>query len=88
MFNVLKTDEPIRETPDTLEKVLAELTRYGKPRISYQGDGWYSTIEMNTNSDGVSFDVKSDFKHTTAIDAVLQCRSRMLTAISQYRNSK
>ena len=88
MLNVIRTDEPIKETQDTLEKVLVELTLYGKPRVSYQGDGWCSTIEMNTNSSGVSFDVKSDFKQPSPIAAVLQCRSRMLEAISQYRYSK
>lgn len=88
MFSILRSDEPVKETHHTLEQVLCEMTKYGKPRISYIGDGWFSTIEMNTNSKGVSFEVKSDFNHVSPVNAVIECRSRMMTAISQYKDVK
>lgn len=88
MFNVSRTNEPVQETLDTLEKVLTEMTKYGKPRISFQGDGWYSCIVMNTNADGVSFDIQSEFKHKTPADALFQCRERMMAVISQYKDMK
>lgn len=84
--NVKPAEEPATlKQGEHLEDILTSMIRYGKPRVSYQGDGWYCCIEMNTNSDGVAFDVKSEFHQPDPITAATMCRTRMLKAISVYK---
>lgn len=64
-----------------LETELLSLTKHGKPRLSLQTRGWYCSIDMNTNAEGASFDVKSEFGHKTPSDAVAQAKRRAQQAV-------
>jgi hypothetical protein len=67
----------------TLEEHLQQMRYYGKPRVSLMSDGWYSCVDMNTNTTGTSFEVKSDFDHTTPTLAAKQCHERILNALRE-----
>jgi len=67
----------------TLEEHLQEMRYYGKPRVSLMSNGWYSCIEMNTNTTGTTFEIKSDFDHPTPTLAAKQCHERILNALKE-----
>lgn len=79
--------EATKVTNDTLEELLEELKRYGKPHLGiYGSDGlWHCSVEMNTNTVGADFKCSSDFKQPTPIAAAKQCMERVLIAVEQYR---
>lgn len=67
----------------SLEEHLQQMRYYGKPRVSLMNGGWYSCIDMNTNTTGTSFEVKSDFDHPTPTLAAKQCHERILNALKE-----
>ena len=67
----------------TLEEHLEQMRYYGKPRVSLLNNGWYSCIEMNTNTTGTSFEVKSDYDCQTPTLAAKQCHERILNALKE-----
>lgn len=71
----------LREGPISLEEMLLALAKYGKPRISHDGSGWYCAIEMYVSSSGVDFKVASEFGCSSPMAAALQCASRLDKAI-------
>lgn len=60
-----------------LGTLLIQMTRFGRPTLSMQKDGWHCGIEMNTNTTGSSFTVRSDFGFKKPIQAVSQCMERI-----------
>lgn len=60
-----------------LENVLQAFRRFGKPRLSFIGAGWYCSIEMHVSSEGTTFKVASDVKHDSPLSAATQCWQRM-----------
>lgn len=75
--------------PDTnLEATLTELARYGRPRLGMYSGGWHCCVDMNTNTTGTSFEVKSDFGMAEPATAARQCLERIhgaLAALEQTR---
>lgn len=67
----------------TLEEHLQQMRYYGKPRVSLMNNGWYSCIDMNTNTTGTTFEIKSDFDHATPTLAAKQCHERILNALKE-----
>lgn len=67
----------------TLEEHLQEMRYYGKPRVSLMSNGWYSCIDMNTNTTGTTFEIKSEFDHPTPTLAAKQCHERILNALKE-----
>jgi len=78
--------EPLIErTPADLEGRLVWLLKFGVPRVARttgSGGGWHARIEMNTNTDGASFEVKSEFDHATPTQAMDVLIRRMLAALA------
>ncbi len=69
-------------TKESLEDVLAELCKFGNPRVSNTGENeWYSCMKMFVTGEGVEFEIKSDFKSPTPLQAAQQCRDRMHSAL-------
>lgn len=66
----------------TLEELLLALAKYGKPRLSHDGSGWYCAVEMYVSSSGVDFKVASEFGRPSPIGAAMQCASRLDKALS------
>ena len=72
----------VQPTPGIdLDELLQSTHKYGKCRVSRHDTGWYCCIEMNTNTTGTSFEVKSRFDHPTPIEAVTICIERMHAAL-------
>lgn len=67
----------------TLEEHLQQMRYYGKPRVSLMQSGWYSCTEMNTNTTGTTFEVKSDYDHTSPTTAAKQCHERIINALRE-----
>ena len=82
MLTLFRNDTTKVETSiDELQDLIVYLVRYGKPRVSYISNGWVCSVEMNTNTIGTQFDVKSEFGHRTPIEAAKQCHERIQNAI-------
>lgn len=80
-------DGDVGMTPASLSDRLVWLCRFGKPRVGVYGSNWHACIEMNTNTTGTSFEVKSEFKHTTPDEAVDVLITRMLDALKALKVS-
>jgi hypothetical protein len=75
---------------ESLEEIMLELLNYGQPRVGvYGSDGkWHCNVEMNTNSIGSDFKVRSEWNHATPIEAAKLCRDRVIKAVSIYKEIK
>jgi hypothetical protein len=62
---------------DSLEDVLGELAKYGKPQLLLLDSGWHCSIQMHINAIGASLKIKSDFDMHTHIAAAAQCLMRV-----------
>jgi len=90
-LSIFKTNTPTTSTMrvaiaspavESLEDVLLELAKWGKPRVSMPGgEGWYSCVEVNITPTGAKFEVASEFKMATPLAAALQCRERLLASV-------
>lgn len=80
-----KTEVPAGQAPvnETLEDVLMDLAKWGSPRVGQYGSDntWHCHIEVNITPIGAKFEVKSDFKRTTPMEAALQCRENLHAAV-------
>lgn len=72
----------LRGSAKSLEEMLYALTKYGKPRLSHDGKGWYCAVEMYVTAAGVDFKVASDFGCNSPMSAATQCASRLDKALS------
>ncbi len=79
------TDPTIGET---LETALEDLRKYGNPRLYFTGNNWYCSVDMHVTSAGTTFKVDSDFKQGTPMDAVRQCRARIIETLKLYKDVK
>lgn len=67
---------------NTLEDGLAMLCQYGKPRLFSQGNGeWSCSIDMFVASQGVEFNIRSEFNHKSHVEAVNICWQRLHKAL-------
>ena len=71
-----------------LNALLMSCDRYGEIRVSRITGGWYSSIDMNTNTTGAQFKIASEFKHKTPVDAVTECIKRMNEALATLGGAK
>lgn len=91
LLNIFKPSPVLERSPEpappqpigeSLEDVLLELAKWGKPRVTMPSDkGWYSTVEVNITPIGAKFDVSSEFGMATPLAAALQCRERLLASV-------
>jgi hypothetical protein len=69
--------------PNDLEGQLLALAKYGHPFLFLtKGGGWRASVDMNTNTTGTSFEVKSDSDHRTPSAAMKQCTERVQQALT------
>lgn len=70
--------------PAGLGEKLIWLRKFGKPRVGIYGTSdWHANIEMNTNSTGAAFEIRSEYKHQTPEAAVDQLIERILATLSK-----
>lgn len=74
------------ETAETasLELLLEQMCAYGKPRLGVYSSGWYCKVEMTVPLVGTSFDVASEFGHSTPIAATRECFDRVQVVVKQW----
>lgn len=75
-----------RPPEKSLEAVLMELQKFGKPRLGVFSRGWVCTLELAVSSIGFEAEVRSEFTHAVPIDAALQCRDRLRAQLQQLRD--
>lgn len=76
--------QPAAAAPqESLEDVLLDLAKWGKPKVGQYGtDGtWQCSIDVNVTPTGVRFEARSDFKQVTPLAAALMCRKNLLDAV-------
>lgn len=66
----------------SLDTVLDTLLRYGHPRLSHIGKGWYCCIEMFVSAKGVDFKIASELNHLTAGMAARECLERTAATLN------
>ena len=80
-----RSPEPVPPQPmgETLEDVLLELAKWGRPRVGQYGDDgtWHCGVDVNVAPTGIKFEAKSDFNQKTPLEAALQCRKNLLAAV-------
>jgi len=64
------------------QEVLIFLSNYGDPRMSKTKTGWYCKIELFVTGKGITFEVCTDFKQPTPLNAAHTCAELMLTALN------
>jgi hypothetical protein len=65
----------------TLEELLADMERFGKPRLGKYNTGWHSNIEVAVTAVGAQFEIKSEYGMPTPLVAAQQCHERLMQAI-------
>ena len=61
----------------TLEQILLDLSRFGKPRVSLQSSGWLCVISVYSPYRGTTMEIKSDFSHPSPSSAARQAYDRL-----------
>ena len=82
-MNKLVGPAPLTPASITLEELLLVAVKYGKPRLSFHGSGWYCAIDMNTSTPGSDFKVASEFGNGTPMQAVVECLDRVAVVTKQ-----
>ena len=85
----LATAAPLEYDSLPTDECLAELARYGNPRIGQygKGNGWHANVDMIVSGKGVRFEIKSEFEHSTPNDALNVCLQRMRAALKQINGA-
>ena len=83
MSTKLAIAEPFNANHPSIESYLTELEKYGNPVLRKMDGGWYSKIEVFVTGKGVSFEVDSDFGHSTPTNALALCCDRLKTALEK-----
>lgn len=88
LFKATPSADPSQSAPvaqqDSLEDVLLDLAKWGKPRVGQYGSshsGWHCCVEVTVTPVGVKFEAKSDFNHATPLQAAVTCRKNLLGAV-------
>lgn len=69
----------------SLEAVLDQLSLHGTPRLhQFKDKCWSCCLDMHVSGEGISFEIKSDFTHSSPLDAALCCQDRMNSALKGF----
>lgn len=74
------------EHTGTLDNLMEEMVRYGKPRLFCSDDNtWHCCIKMNVSSKFSEFEIKSGYNHKTPQDAALACVANLNEALREMK---
>ena len=76
---------PFNANHKSIEGYLSELEKYGRPSLAKMRRGWHSNIEVFVSGEGVSFEVDSDFTHSTPTDSLALCCDRLKAALEKIK---
>lgn len=68
----------------SVEAMLEQLCRVGKPRISRMNDGWLCSVDMHVAAAGTEFKIRSEFDCPTPFQAAQQCTDRVVETLKQW----
>jgi hypothetical protein len=68
----------------SLEELLNDLCMFGQPKLFRMEKGWHCFVDMHVPHAGSSFKVASDFDHVSAMNAAMECRSRIGEMLKSY----
>jgi len=68
----------------TLEELLNELCGFGRPKLFRMDTGWHCFVDMHVPHAESSFKVASEFDHISAMNAAMECRSRIGEMLKTY----
>ena len=90
MNTISKFEKPnFYKDPDiTIEVLLEYLCKFGLPRLGRHDGGWYAHVDMFVTGAGVSFEIKSGFKHKTPQIALVICAERLDNALKKLQEEK
>jgi len=66
-----------------LEQILIKLEKFGRPRLSKQLQGWVCILEAIIQGEGLSFEIRSSFEHSTPTDAAAECWTRLQESLGK-----
>lgn len=78
---------PLEVLDIPLVECLAELEKYGNPKLSKDGGTWYCGINVFVHGKGTEFKVRSDFTHKTHFAAANLCYSRLLAELKRIKET-
>ena len=67
----------------SLEEIMNLLAKYGDPSLRVMNHGWYCAVQVFDPSEGIRFDVRSDFDHATSMEAANLCMERLNASLSR-----
>ena len=70
----------------SLEKKLAFLALYGRPRLAKLDEGWHCRLDVLVSGTGVEFSVMSEYNHPTPAEAAQCCMERLGKALDSLSN--
>lgn len=72
-----------RATDTTLEELIEWLAKWGQPCLCQMGSGggWFCWVDVKVNATGVDFKVKGASNHATPLEAAVDCRDKLVTAL-------
>lgn len=69
---------------ESVEDMLIELARFGRPSLMQHSDGtWGCSVDVKVNSTGVDFKVRADHNHKDMRASVRQCLERLRKSLSE-----
>lgn len=71
----------------SLEECLAELEKYGNPRISKNDGEWSCGIDVFVTGEGTEFKVRSDWNHKSHADAANLCYTRLMAELKRIKET-
>ena len=80
--------EGFRPDQHSIEECLAELEKYGLPRLSKLDRGWHAGMDVFVTGKGVKFEVCSNFGHQEPQQALNLCYERLVVAIEKIKKGE
>ncbi len=68
----------------SVEMMLIQLCRVGKPRISRIDNSWVCAVDMHVAAAGTEFKIRSEFDCETPFKAAQQCTERVVETLKQW----
>ena len=77
-----QTETAVEAVGHDLNALLIDLSRWGKVFLMQSNRGWVCSIEVNVNTTGVKFEVRSEGGAETPTLATLDARDRLRVALN------
>lgn len=83
IMNAIAKDEAFQTPSLSLDECLAQMERYGNPRVGKFSNGWHANVEVFVTGQGAEFKVASEFNHDTPTAAANECYARLRDSLKK-----